>query len=67
MTSFMDDPLPCSRLRDAGHEGHAAEVVEEDGGEPDRILHIIVYTEPTIGFRAETCRGVEMNLFSMNF
>ena len=54
MTSFMDDPLPCSRLRDAGHEGHAAEVVEEDGGEPDRILHIIVYTEPTIGFRAET-------------
>ena len=67
MSSFMDDPLPCPWLRDTGHEGHAAEVVEEDGGEPDRILHVIVHAEPAIGFGAETFRGVEMNLSSMNF
>ncbi len=31
----MDNLLPCSWLRDAWHEGHASEVVEEDGGEPE--------------------------------
>jgi hypothetical protein len=58
----MNDHLPCSRLRDAGHERHAAEVVKEDGGEPDRVLHVIVDPEPTTGFGAEACQRIRINL-----
>ena len=36
---------PCPGVGDARHERHPAEVREEDGGEPDVVLHRVVDTK----------------------